>query len=450
VRTVLRLFGWPRRWCAGWALWRLPVHLRRYVLLVVCAAAAVTTATAFLVPVTGSDGLRFAVLAACAAVHIELTRQIERKREHLRGDAPYLDLKSVWSFAAVIVLPPALASAMVVCTYLFAWWRIWPGARPVPLYRWIFSGATVLIATQAVVAVLAVGMHHYPGVPASTVLASLSDYGVLLAAAVLRWTINGALVYAALAISNPETKLNDLFGNFGEHLLEGGAMALGVVAAKFVVGNPVDLVPVVLVLVALHRGLLLSQFQLLSRTDGKTGLSTARWWQQIAEKIFSTAHGRGTTMGVLIIDIDHFKGVNDRYGHLVGDRVLRAVAEEIQGETRGQDVCGRWGGEEFVVAIADVGTRRNLFAVAERIRLRVRALHIDDIPGDAAAEITTTVSIGGVCYPSAGLDSVDDLVRVADNALYRAKESGRDQVQLANGNPPLEQDQHAFEEPPAG
>ncbi|MCU1681342.1 MAG: hypothetical protein JWQ81_2081 [Amycolatopsis sp.] len=221
-------------------------------------------------------------------------------------------------------------------------------------------------------------------------------------------------------------------------------------AAKFVVGNPVDLVPVVLVLVALHRGLLLSQFQLLSRTDGKTGLSTARWWQQIAEKIFSTARGRGATMGVLIIDIDDFKGVNDRYGHLVGDRVLRAVAEEIQGEIRGQDVCGRWGGEEFVVAIADVGTRGNLFAVAERIRLRVRGLRIADVPGDESAEVTTTVSIGGVCYPSPGLDSVDDLVRIADNALYRAKKSGRDQVRLVDGNPPLGRDHPAFVEPPLG
>jgi hypothetical protein len=78
----------------------------------------------------------------------ELTRQIELQREYVRDTAAYVDTKAVWSIAATIVLPPVLATAMVVWTYAVAWWRIWPARRPVLAHRWIFSAATVLCGTR--------------------------------------------------------------------------------------------------------------------------------------------------------------------------------------------------------------------------------------------------------------------------------------------------------------
>ncbi|MET9260462.1 GGDEF domain-containing protein [Amycolatopsis sp. NPDC004079] len=427
--------GKPFRRVAGWSLWHIPSKtLRGYVLVVYGAAAAVTAATAFLMPVTAVDLTRFGALACCAVVCIELTRRVERQREYLRAaTAPYQDTKSVWSFAAVLVLPPSLASAMVVLTYAAAWWRVWPRRqRPVPPYRWAFSGSTVLCGTQAAVAVLALGMHRYPGVPEPSIPSGLADLGVVAAAALLRWLVNAALVMAAILLANPEAGIADLVRSFSEHLAEAGAMGLGLVAATLVVDNPVVLAGVVLALVVMHRVLLLRQYQSQARTDPKTGLATAGRWQELAEQSLARAQDRGSTLGMLMVDLDHFKDINDqRGGHLAGDRVLAAVGEALRAETREQDVCGRYGGDELAVLIPDVGTPENLLAIAERIRRRVRALRVEIPAADDldAVEITDlTVSIGAAMSPAAG---VDDLVRRADAALYRAKSDGRDRTCLS-------------------
>lgn len=438
---MLGRIGRPYRWVTGWGLWQAPSHVRTYVLAVYAVAGAVVAATAFLMPITRADLLRFAVLAVCAVLYIEVTRRIERQREYWRGAvSPYLDTKSVWSFAAVLVLPPVLASAMVVLTYAVAWWRIWPRERPVPLYRWAFSGATVLCGTQAAVAVLALGMQRYPGVPDPTTLAGLPDLGVVAAAAVLRWAINAGLVMAAILISNPQANVTDLFKNFSEHLLEAGSMGLGLVAATLVLHNPVVLAGVVIALVAMHRGLLVHQYQRAARTDTKTGLATAGWWHELAEQALARAQDRDGTVGVLILDLDHFKDINDGHdehgGHLVGDRVLAAVGDALREETREQDVCGRWGGDELVVLIPDVGSRRNLLNVAERIRRRIRSVVVEvagtEQDGQDVVEVKDlTASIGGSMFPAAGVETVDDLLSMADVALYEAKRGGRNQTRLS-------------------
>jgi len=289
----------------------------------------------------------------------------------------------------------------------------------------VFSAATVLIATQAALAVLAAGMHHYPGPPDSGVLLGLLDFAVVAAAGLLRWFVNTALVYVALALSTPDITVRRLFSNAAEYVLEAGALALGVLSATVLTGTPVLLAAVVIVLVALHRGLLVHQFQLQSRIDGKTSLASPRWWTTAAGKLLNTARARSTGLGVLVIDVDRFKAINDTHGHPVGDLVLAAVADGIRGEIRTEDIAGRWGGEEFVIALPDIVGDEPLLAVADRIRRRISELRV---PG---VTVPVTVSIGAVRYPAPGLDSVDDLVRAADAALYRAKSAGRDQVRLA-------------------
>lgn len=433
---MLGRIGRPYRWVTGWSLWQVPSHVRTYVLAVYGVAVAAAASTAFLMPVAGTDLVRFGVLALCAVVYIEFTRRIERQREYWRGaTAPYLDTKSVWSFAAVLVLPPSLASAMVVLTYVVAWWRIWPHERPVPLYRWMFSGATVVCGTQAAVAVLALGMHHYPGVPDATIPAGLTDLAVVAAAAGLRWLVNASMVMAAILISNAKANVTDLFKNFSEHLSEAGTMGLGLVAATLVVGHPVVLAGVVVALVAMHRSLLLHQFQRKARTDTKTGLATAGWWHELAVQALARAQDRGGTLGMLMLDLDHFKNINDkRGGHLVGDQVLAAVGDALRAETREQDICGRFGGDELAILVPDVGEPRNLLAVAERIRRRVHSLVVEipvDDGQDAIEVADLTVSIGAALFPAAGVEDVDDLLRRADAALYEAKHGGRDRTCLS-------------------
>lgn len=430
-------------WITNWALWKVPRPLLILICLVTTTAIAVTVATAFMMPIRGVDLLRFGVLAACAWAAIELTRHIERKREFSRSSVvPYIDTKAVWSFAAVIVLPPLLASLMVVLTYGMAWLRVQPHLRPGLLYRWTYSCATVLCGTHAAVAVLAVGMESYPGAPGGTSLAGLADLGVITIAAVLRWGINVALVMAAIALAKPSIHVRDLFSNFSEQLLEAGAMGLGLVAAAVVVSHPFVLPGIVIAMIALHRGLLVQQYQRASRTDAKTGLASAGWWHEFAEQTLAHARGHQLTLGLLIIDLDHFKSFNDTYGHAHGDLVLRAVAQELIAEVRDQDACGRWGGEEFVVVLPDVGTQQNLHNVAERIRRRIQAVVVDPPGGTDAANLSVTASVGGAIYPSDGIGTIDELLLAADTALYAAKKGGRNTVRLS-GTPAAPEPGHS-------
>ncbi len=417
-----------RHWVRGWALWKAPTLTRHYVTGVIAIAVATTAGTALLVPVTRIDLLRFAGLAVCAAVSIELTRRIERQREYLRQQTiAYVDTKGIWSTAAVIVLPPVLASAMVVVTYIVAWFRVWPSNRPLP-HRWVFGCATVLIGTQAAVAVLALGMHQYPGLPSGHLVPGLLDMAIIALACGARWICNCGLVMGVLALASPHKTIRDLFTGFSQQLLEAGSMALGLVAATVMMANPAVLGAVVLALVVMHRSVLLHQYQLESRTDAKTGLSSVKWWRLIAEREFEHARRRGGGVGLLILDIDHFKRVNDEFGHLVGDQVLAAVAHELVDEVRSRDACCRWGGEELTVVVPTVDRPATLLDIAERIRRRIERLTVPHTASTTSGSIQVTVSIGAALYPSQGLETLDDALLAADRAVYVAKESGRNQV----------------------
>lgn len=426
-----------RAWITSWALWSAPRSVVVVVLTVIAIAVLASTATAFLVPVHGIDVLRFVVLAVCSAVAIELTRQFESRREYARSSTvPYIDTKAVWSFAAVVVLPPILATAMVVFTYALAWFRVQPNRQKLP-HRWIFSSATVLCGTHAAVAVLTAGMAGYPRAPGEATWVGLMDLGIVACAAVVRWAINLGLVMTVIALSKPTVTARELFANFGEQLLEAGAIGLGLVAAAVVVSNPFVLPGIVVAMVALHRGILLSQYQQASRIDAKTGLATAGWWHDFAEKSLARARDREETLGLLIVDLDHFKKINDTYGHPYGDSILKAVAHELMAEIRDDDACGRWGGEEFVVVLPDVGTQQNLHNIAERIRRRVQSIVVQppghDLP---PAEISITASVGGAIFPSPSITSLDELLLAADTALYAAKNGGRNTVRLSGVEAP--------------
>ncbi len=416
----------------SWAIWDQPDTVRRYVLTVFTVAAATSVATAFLVPVTQADVGRFGILAACAVVSIECTRRIEREREYLRSRRiAYVDTKGIWSGAAVLVLPPVLATAMVVLTYGVAWFRVWPSSRPAP-HRWLFGAATVLIGTQAAATVLAVGLRQYPGLPSGELLAGLSDLGVITLALGARWLFNCGLVMAVIALSSPSMPAGKLFNGFSQQMLEAGSMALALVSAAVLVANPLMLAPVVLAVVVMHRSVLLHQYQVESRTDAKTGLTTSKWWTVGAERAFAAARRTKRPMGLLILDLDHFKRINDNFNHLVGDQVLKAVAQGLLEEVRDQDSCCRWGGEELTVIVPEVNSPSDLKSIGERIRRMVEDIEIYAAGKSGETErVPVTASIGAALYPAEGLDSLDDLIRTADMAVYQAKEGGRNRVVLA-------------------
>jgi diguanylate cyclase (GGDEF)-like protein len=135
-----------------------------------------------------------------------------------------------------------------------------------------------------------------------------------------------------------------------------------------------------------------------------------------------TGHG----IALLLMDVDHFKKVNDTYGHPVGDAVLRSVADVARQHTRKSDVVARVGGDEFALLLGS-NTLAGATTCAEGLRRRLRVANLE-LPRD----LSVTVSIGIAVYPSLWVSSpLDDLVRVSDEALLRAKALGRDRIVLA-------------------
>jgi diguanylate cyclase (GGDEF)-like protein len=161
----------------------------------------------------------------------------------------------------------------------------------------------------------------------------------------------------------------------------------------------------------------------LSITDSLTGLRNRRFLTEILSVEFQRALRYGTDLTLLIADLDHFKQVNDRHGHLAGDEVLCAVAERLRGRLRASDIGGRYGGEEFLVILSHSDTEGGV-ALAEHWRADVEETPIELEDG---TPIRTTLSIGVASHSPAFTDA-SELIAAADSALYRAKEWGRNQV----------------------
>jgi diguanylate cyclase (GGDEF)-like protein len=174
----------------------------------------------------------------------------------------------------------------------------------------------------------------------------------------------------------------------------------------------------------LHRSTLVKELEVAASTDVKTGLLNAAAWQQLAERHLLRAQREGSPAAVLMIDLDHFKLVNDTFGHLAGDVALRAVADCLKAELRGYDALGRFGGEEFV-AVLDRAAPDAAWAVAHRITHAVRTL--TPMPAELDPPLSITASIGVANYPDDGT-SIDALLRAADTALHTAKTTGRNRV----------------------
>lgn len=164
----------------------------------------------------------------------------------------------------------------------------------------------------------------------------------------------------------------------------------------------------------------------LNRTDPLTGLPNRTHWQDAAHIELRRCWRRPQSAALLMMDLDGFKGINDRCGHQVGDAVIRRFADILRANCRDTDTPGRYGGEEFglVLAGADAATA---VRVAERIREAFAASAFED-----EQSLRCTVSVG-VCALDPGIDSVEAWVRAADAALYRAKQAGRNRVELVAG-----------------
>lgn len=179
------------------------------------------------------------------------------------------------------------------------------------------------------------------------------------------------------------------------------------------------------VALGLRRVGLYRQVQELAIHDGLTGLLVRRHFRERLEEEAARARRRRTPLAFLMIDLDYFKGVNDSFGHLVGDVVLREVSRLIQQSVRQIDLVGRFGGEEFAVALPETD-RAMALQVAERVRMGVDSTLIRAYD----EEVHVTVSIGVAIFPS-DASTAEHLIEKADQAMYQAKATGRNRSVIA-------------------
>jgi diguanylate cyclase (GGDEF)-like protein len=168
-----------------------------------------------------------------------------------------------------------------------------------------------------------------------------------------------------------------------------------------------------------------AELLVLSRVDALTRLWNRGYWEERFEEEWQRALRYGGPVSLVMFDIDHFKRINDTYGHQIGDSAIREVAATLTELSRDVDICGRYGGEEFVVILPDT-TREGAHAFCERLRLRIAAISIA-VPDREPVQFT--VSLGAAEFDTHNDSSLQWLQR-ADKMLYQAKDQGRNQTQV--------------------
>ncbi|MDP9091646.1 MAG: GGDEF domain-containing protein [Actinomycetota bacterium] len=353
------------------------------------------------------------LLFALSAVYAEATDRIDRFRRFLGSDRAWTNTTSVWSFAAVLILPAGAAAILVAAVYLHSLIRSrrHQSARP---HRLIYTAATMVLATLAAATVYD---KLTPELPADR---SQLAWGVILAIVCFH-AVNQGLVAGVLYLATDAPSIRSVLITRNDLALEMATLVIGVMTAQTVLLNP-WLTPLVLVLVAvLYRCALVEQLRVDATTDAKTGLLTPAAWRDLAESTLQRAAREHQPVGLLMIDLDHFKLINDTHGHLAGDRVLAAVARSLRHELRGYDAVGRFGGEEFAVLLDNIDVAKAT-TVAERLRTSIAEIGVVD------ARITVSV---GVAHSLATARSLTELISDADAALYQAKALGRNRIHTA-------------------
>jgi diguanylate cyclase (GGDEF)-like protein len=247
---------------------------------------------------------------------------------------------------------------------------------------------------------------------------------------ILGGRIQHFLIVGAVKLSDPRVRIWEMEWN--RDALQGlfVEIDLAVLITLVVAVSPALGILAVPLLFLVRRFIVHPALVAQSRVDAKTGLLNVSTWEREAEGELSRSIRTRSPLALALVDIDHFKAVNDTYGHLVGDKALKAVADALTSHLRDYDRAGRFGGEEFVLLLAQTNGS-DACRIAERLRNNVAdmAVPIDDRPGSPCVRLT--ISIGVTAMERDTRHELTDLLAAADSALYHAKQNGRNKVALA-------------------
>lgn len=386
------------------------------------ATAAATVLIWWTRDAPGPPQLTHAVLLTTGALAAaELRRQVEWR---VSADTPAGPVRVDVDLACLVPIGllcgPAAAGGAAVALHATDRFRL-PGARVrAPVEPDGPAAAVLANVTGAVV------YRQVVGSPADVLPHTwLAGLGATLATAVVILFGHALRAAGALLADTRVATPPDVIG------MEVAAAGLGICVAALVTVNPVLLPAAIGLAPTLYRAPLASHYRNRARIDPKTGLANPARWRELAERELRRAVRLAEPVSVLMIDLDHFKRVNDRHGHLAGDAVLHAVAVDLVDRARAYDLVGRYGGEEFEVLLPRTDAA-GAVVIAERFRRSVAALRVGS--GPAGSTVRVTVSIGAATWvPGGPRCALDDLLDRADQALYRAKAAGRDRVEASVG-----------------
>jgi len=414
---------------SGWPVWRLRPWLVAFISLVTAAYVVAIAVAVALAPWPESwrNLWLFGALLLCSALTVELTKRTGENAGMIK------DVYGVWELPLAILLPPVYALVAPIFRFTLTQVRI----RRIPLHRRVFSAAVLGLSNASASLVFhaitgrRIGMAPGIGSPATWWLAAVAI------AAVALWIVNTSLVFPAIKGADPTVTLRELYLARDSVQNDVAESCVAVLVTLGVAVTPLTILFAFPFVTLLQRSFRHVQLVNASRVDTKTGLLNAGTWEREAATEVARAVRTHTSLAVALIDIDHFKAVNDSFGHLAGDRALRTVARALPIFLREYDLVGRFGGEEFALLLPQAKAL-DAYRIAERIRVHIGSMPIT-VSDDAGAEpVRLSISIG-VAALSARWDSnsgaqLTELLAAADGALYQAKRKGRNQVCVVTEN----------------
>jgi diguanylate cyclase (GGDEF)-like protein len=412
-----------------WAWWQLPALLRTYVGIVPATALAAIGVAASQTSWRVDDLVKFLLLLGCGMISVAATPRIAYGQ-----GAIVRDFLTVWVLPVAILLPPFYAMVTPIPLLILTQWRMHRGV----VYRRVFTAAAIGLTYGAA----SLMFRAYPASFAGGALGT-GVHALTWTAAVASCEITGeighnVLLATAIKLFDPTARIRDLVLNREALQADLAEIDLGILITVVVAVDPALAVFAVPTVLLARRFMMHNQLLAKSRMDTKTGLLNAAAWESEAAAEISRAMRTRSPLSVALIDIDHFKAVNDTYGHLVGDKVLRALSDAFREQLRDYDLAGRFGGEEFVVLLPQTD-EADALSIAERLRAHVAGM---SVPADEGAGpgtfVSLTISVGVAALGAAGSE-VTELLAAADAALYYAKQTGRNRIHVAPANLSLTQ-----------
>src|ERR1700733_555243 len=406
-----------------WAWWELKPLLRCYVGAVPLAALAVIAIAASHTDWRLDDLVKFLLLVCCGMISVAST---PRMMYSVNGGL-VRDFSSIWTVPAAILLPPVYAAmaplAFSAAMYLFI-------HRGVP-HRQIFTAAAQSLSYAGASAFFRLLPDSFAGGTVGVGLHAFTWCAAVAACEIIGNRGHHFLIMGAVKLTSPQVRILKV------ELDREGAQALfvemdlGILITLAVAISPALILIAVPTVLLIRRFLVFPILSAQSRVDSKTGLLNVSTWEAEAETEISRSIRTRNPVSLCLVDIDHFKLVNDTYGHLVGDKVLKAVAEGLTTQSRDYDRAGRFGGEEFVLLLAQT-TEADALKIAERLRGHVESLAIPVDDREDSPVVKVTISIGVTAVARGETRELTDLLAAADSALYAAKQGGRNQVACAS------------------